>query len=94
MEADLPHLLDIEGLAGQLAISIRHVRRLVAERRIPYLKVGHLVRFDPEDVVQWLGDHRVTPTPHATRRTCPPRPAAAGQRLKGQGFGPIREPGR
>jgi hypothetical protein len=26
------------------------VRRLVAERRIPYVKVGRFVRFDPADV--------------------------------------------
>lgn len=40
-------LLDIGDLAELLNISVRHVRRLVAERRVPYLKVGHLVRFEP-----------------------------------------------
>jgi len=94
MGADLPQLLDIEGLAGHLATSVRHVRRLVAERRIPYLKVGHLVRFDPEEVLQWLGDRRVLPTRPAARTTCPAKPSAADQRQTGQGFGPIREPGR
>jgi hypothetical protein len=29
------------------------VRRLVAERRIPYVKVGRYVRFRPEDVEAW-----------------------------------------
>jgi hypothetical protein len=27
-----------------------HVRRLIAERRIPYLKEGRLIRFDPDEI--------------------------------------------
>lgn len=52
----LPRLLDIPAVAEHLGISERHVRRLVADRRIPYLKVGGLVRFDPADIQDWL-DH-------------------------------------
>ena len=37
------------------------MRRLVAERRIPYLKWGHLLRFDPRDIAAWLDDSRVQP---------------------------------
>jgi excisionase family DNA binding protein len=50
----LPVLLDVEGVAGHLKISVRHVRRLVLERRIPFLKVGSLVRFDPAELADWL----------------------------------------
>ena len=39
-------------------MNVRHVRRLVFERRIPYVKWGHLVRFDPADVAAWLADKR------------------------------------
>ena len=35
----LPQLLTIEQLAERLGVSIRHIRRLVVERRVPYLKV-------------------------------------------------------
>ena len=35
----LPQLLTIDQLAERLGVSIRHLRRLVAERRVPYLKV-------------------------------------------------------
>jgi hypothetical protein len=35
-------------------VSIRHIRRLVAERRVPYLKDGWLVRFDPAEIAAWL----------------------------------------
>ncbi len=59
--AALPVLLDIPGVATHLGITERHVRRLVAERRIPFLKVGRFVRFDPAEVAQWLGQARVPP---------------------------------
>jgi excisionase family DNA binding protein len=59
--ADLHHLIDIPTLAGQLSTSIRHIRRLVAEKRIPYIKVGHLIRFDPDDIGAWLNAARVMP---------------------------------
>lgn len=51
-------LLDITATATQLGTSVRHIRRLVAEKRIPYLKVGHLVRFDPEELANWLQQSR------------------------------------
>lgn len=54
-------LLDITAVAARLGVSVRHVRRLVHERRIPYIKWGHLIRFDPTDIEQWLDDSRRTP---------------------------------
>ncbi len=54
----LPQLLTIDQLDEQLGITVRHVRRLIAERRIPYLKVGGLVRFDPADIATWLDGAR------------------------------------
>ena len=42
-----------------IGTSTRHVRRLVFERRIPYVKVGHYVRFDIDELDQWIDDHRV-----------------------------------
>jgi excisionase family DNA binding protein len=48
-------LLDIDGLATRLGVTTRFVRRLVEERRVPYLKIGRLVRFDPSDVESWIG---------------------------------------
>ena len=57
----LPNLMDIAQVAGHLGVEIRHVRRLVHERRIPYIKWGHLLRFDPADVDAWLERCRVEP---------------------------------
>jgi excisionase family DNA binding protein len=65
----LPHLLTVEELADHLGVTVRHVRRLIAERRISFLKVGRLVRFDPDDVTNWLAPCGSTNTaaPKATR---------------------------
>jgi excisionase family DNA binding protein len=58
---ELPVLVDALTLAGSLNITERHVRRLVAERRIPFVKVGKFVRFDPAAVTEWLGGCTVGP---------------------------------
>lgn len=55
----LARLLDIEEVADHLGVSVRHVRRLVAERRIPFVKWGHLLRFDPNELAAWIDDSRV-----------------------------------
>jgi hypothetical protein len=31
----------------------------VAERRIPYIKLGHLLRFEPVEIAEWLDAQRV-----------------------------------
>ena len=49
-------LVDVEGAADHLAVTPRFIRALVAERRIPYLK---FVRFDLDDLNDWLDDCRV-----------------------------------
>jgi excisionase family DNA binding protein len=54
----LPHLLTIEELADHLGVTVRHVRRLVAEKRVPYVKWRHFIRFDPAEIVRWLDDAR------------------------------------
>ncbi|MFN6119111.1 MAG: helix-turn-helix domain-containing protein [Actinomycetes bacterium] len=64
-----PGLLDIIDLASRLGVTERFIRRLIHERRIPYYKVGHLVRFDAADIDRWLALHRIEP-PQQTR---PPR---------------------
>ena len=52
-------LIDLPAVAERLGVNERHVRRLVAERRIPFLKWGHLLRFDPDEIDEWLERARV-----------------------------------
>ena len=57
--AQLPdRLLNVQQLADLLQVNVRHIRRLVFERRVPYIKWGHLVRFDPIEIEQWLNECR------------------------------------
>jgi excisionase family DNA binding protein len=55
-------LMNIEQAADRLGVSMRDIRRLVGERRIPYLKWGHLFRFDHKDIDEWLEGHVVPVT--------------------------------
>ena len=50
----LPRLLDIRTLADHLGVTQRFIRRLVAENRIPYMKVGRFVRFDAVEIAAWI----------------------------------------
>jgi excisionase family DNA binding protein len=74
-------LLDIRAVAARLAVLERFIRRLVSERRIPYLKIGHFIRFDSGDVERWIEQSR--------------QPAAADQRQQLRSVGrPTAEPRR
>ena len=59
----VPNLMHITDVAEHLGVSVRHIRRLVAERRIPYIKWGTLLRFDPTAVAAWLAERAVEPGP-------------------------------
>jgi len=63
-----PRFLEVEGLAGWLGIEVVFVRRLVAERRIPFVKIGRLVRFDPEEIAAWIDGRRVPSEGRTSRR--------------------------
>lgn len=52
-------LMDLPAVAERLGVNHRHVRRLVTERRIPFIKWGHLLRFDPAEIDEWLARNRV-----------------------------------
>jgi excisionase family DNA binding protein len=73
----LDTLLSVEQAAERLGTSVRFVRRLIAERRIAYVKVGRHVRLDPTDVEAFIAASRVEIRPssltalphrHPTRR--------------------------
>ena len=59
------NLIDISCVALRLGVTERHVRRLVFERRIPFIKWGHLLRFDPDELEKWLDDARIGVTGEA-----------------------------
>lgn len=52
-------LMDLPTVATYLGVGERHIRRLVQERRIPYIKWGHPLRFDPDEIDAWVNTKRV-----------------------------------
>ena len=51
-------LLDVPAVAQRLGTSERHIRQLVTDRRIPFTYVGRLLRFDPDEIDNWLQQNR------------------------------------
>jgi excisionase family DNA binding protein len=54
----MSRLVDIKTVAEYLGVNVRYVRRLVADRDIPYIKWRHLVRFDLNAIARWVDQNR------------------------------------
>jgi excisionase family DNA binding protein len=52
-------LLTLAEVAERLGTSVRFIRRLIAERRIAFVKVGRHVRIDPADLEAFIAASRV-----------------------------------
>lgn len=72
-------MMDVEQMARRLGTSVRHIRRLVLERRIPFNKVGGKLRFDPPDIDAWVAASRVAPHEEPTWLTPITRTASASR---------------
>ncbi len=46
-------------LADMLRLSEDHIRRLTSRKEIPYVKIGHSVRYKADDIDRWLSTKRV-----------------------------------
>jgi excisionase family DNA binding protein len=60
---EMDRMLNIDQVAERLGTSPRFVRRLVAERRIAFNKVGRHIRFNAADVDQFIHAGRVETWP-------------------------------
>ncbi len=49
----------VEDAAKFLNVKISWLRSAIFRRAIPYIKVGHLVRFREQDLKEWLQQHTV-----------------------------------
>ena len=54
----LPVLVDIAAVSRSFSISTRQVRRFVADGQIPFVRVGHLIRFDLDEMKEWIDARR------------------------------------
>ena len=55
----MDRLLTVEEAADRLGTSVRFVRRLIAERRIAYVKLGRHVRIAERDLIIFVATGRV-----------------------------------
>jgi excisionase family DNA binding protein len=55
----LDQLLTAQEAAARLGTSLRFVRRLIFERRIPYIKVGRHVRIAARDLDTFIAAGRI-----------------------------------
>lgn len=60
----MDRMLNIDQVAERLGTSPRFVRRLIAERRIAFNKVGRHIRFSAADVEQFISAGRIEPWSH------------------------------
>ena len=52
-------LMDIHAVAEKLGVSVNTVYAWIHQRRIPFIKVGRLVKFDERDIDKWIGEQKV-----------------------------------
>jgi excisionase family DNA binding protein len=57
----LPRLLDVEQAAKYIGLSRHTIYTMVSQRRIPYVKVGRLTKFDLKALDAWIKKHSVMP---------------------------------
>ena len=55
----MDRLLTVEETADRLGTSVRFIRRLIAERRIAYVRVGRHVRIAEADLASFVAAGRV-----------------------------------
>ncbi len=66
--AGMTDLLRPSELGQKLGLSTGHIYRMAAERRIPFLKIGGALRFDPQAIQRWLRAKEVLTVREVLRR--------------------------
>ena len=52
-------LLDIQDVATYTGLSVHTLYTMVSQRRIPYVKIGRLTKFDRHELDKWIAGHSV-----------------------------------
>jgi excisionase family DNA binding protein len=72
--------LSPQRLAWIMGVSVKTVERWLKDKEIPYFKVGHVIRMEPEDVLAFIQRHR-----YQARRTAA-RSVQCAERGEGADF--------
>ncbi len=71
--------LTVAEVAKVLNVSIRQVYGLVACNKIPHIKIGGCIRFDPTEFAAWVRQRMITAVVTSTGRNHRQRPAIIGR---------------
>lgn len=56
-------LINVQEVAQLLNMAVTTVYKMVSQRRIPFVKIGGALKFDPTQVERWIQDQTVMPVP-------------------------------
>jgi excisionase family DNA binding protein len=59
----MANLLTIAQTCELLQLSRPTIRRLTGARKIPFVRIGHAVRFPEDELVAWIDSHKIPVTP-------------------------------
>jgi excisionase family DNA binding protein len=54
-------LLTANELCEQLKIKLSNLYKLTCSKKIPYCKIGRLLRFDSDEIAEWVKEQTVSP---------------------------------
>ena len=52
-------LMTINEVASLLSVKVSWIRAAIFKREIPYIKIGHHVRFKKEELTAWIKSNRI-----------------------------------
>ncbi len=60
-QVSMRKLIGVAEAAQYTGLSVHTVYAMVSQRRIPYVKVGRLTKFDLQAIDAWISQHSVKP---------------------------------
>ncbi|MCX6113221.1 MAG: helix-turn-helix domain-containing protein [Proteobacteria bacterium] len=57
MQTQQKELLDVTGTCQFLGIKKNHLRALVFHKKIPVTRIGRILKFDKEKLINWLASN-------------------------------------
>jgi len=57
----MKRLLDVNEAAEYLGISAKTLYNWVSQRKVPFFKVGNMVRFDLQELDRFIKEHTIQP---------------------------------
>ena len=62
VEEGKSNLIGIREAAKFLNLKVSRLRAAIFRKEIPYLKIGALVKFDIEDLIEWIESRKIKST--------------------------------